>query len=348
MSKKQSFGFVFIFALLLVGLRIILTRIPTAKDEQPQQLPFAREVRSLLGTEVEISAWGKDAAVAIAAAFAEVENVHNTMSRFREGSDVWNINTSEAEQMIAVSEDTFRVIEESIRISEMTNGAFDITILPLMILWRAARKQGILPTDEEIAAARALVNWQYIMLDAENLTVGLGKAGMGIDLGGIATGYAVSRATAALEKHGIKSAMVNAGGDLYLLGKPQGREWWHIGIEDPREKGKIFTSLDLRDEAVVTSGDYRWYFMIGDRRFHHIIDPRTGFPVERIQSVTVVAPDATFADGLSTAIFVLGREEGMKLIETIEEIGVIIVSEDEDGNRQITISTNMKERVTLK
>lgn len=341
MLKKS---FIFLFA-LLAGL-LILTRIP-AEDEQLQQLPFAREVRFLLGTEVEISAWGKDAAAAVAAAFAEVERVHNTMSRFREGSDVWNINTSEAGQMAAVSECTFRVIEESIRISEMTDGAFDITILPLMIMWRTARQQDELPTDEEIAAARALVNWRYIMLDADKLAVGLEKLGMGIDLGGIAKGYAVSMATAALKKHGIKSAMVNAGGDLYLLGKPQEKEWWRIGIEDPREKGEIFASLDLRDEAVMTSGDYRWYFIIDEQRFHHIIDPRSGLPVKKMQSVTIVAPDATFADGLSTAIFVLGREEGIKLTETIEEIGVIIVSEDSGGNRQITISTNMNERLTL-
>lgn len=341
---KKSFGFIFLFA-LLVGL-LILTRIP-AEDKQIQQLPFAKEVRFLLGTEVEISVWGKDAAAAVTAAFAEVEKVHNTMSRFREGSDVWNINTSKAGQMVAVNEDTFRIILESIRISKMTNGAFDITILPLMTLWRAAREKGILPTDEEIAAARALVNWQYIMLDAENLTVGLQKAGMGIDLGGIAQGYAVDRAAAALKEHGIKSAMVNAGGDIYLLGKPQGREWWRIGIEDPREEGKIFASLDLRDEAVATSGDYRWYFIIGGQRFHHIIDPRSGLPVERMQSVTVVAPDATFADGLSTAIFVLGREKGIKLADEIG-IEVIIISEDEDGNRQITVSTNINERLTLK
>jgi thiamine biosynthesis lipoprotein len=249
--------------------------------------------------------------------------------------------------MVRVSKDTFRVIEESIRISEMTGGAFDITILPLMTVWRTARQRNKLPADEEIAAARALVNWRHIILDAENLTVGLGKPGMGIDLGGIAKGYAVDIATAALKKHRIKSAIVNAGGDLYLLGKPQEREWWRIGIEDPREKGEIFASLYLREEAVVTSGDYRWYFIIGGQRFHHIIDPRSGMPVEKMQSVTIVAPDATFADGLSTAIFVLGREEGIKLADELG-VGAIIISEDSDGNRQITMSTNMNERVTLR
>ena len=344
--SKQSFGFIFLFA-LLVGL-LILTRIPTEDEQLPEeQLPFVRMMRPFLGTEVEISAWGKDAAAAVTAAFAEVKKVHNTMSRFREGSDVWNINTSEAGQMVAVSEGTFRVIEESIRISKMTDGAFDITILPLMTMWRTARRQNELPTNEEIAAVRTLVNWRYIMLDTANFAVGLEKAGMGIDLGGIAKGYAISMAAAALEKYGIKSAMINAGGDIYLLGKPLRREWWRIGIEDPREKGKIFASLDLRDEAVVTSGDYRWYFIIGDQRFHHIIDPRSGLPVEKMQSVTIVAPDATFADGLSTAIFVLGYKEGIKLAD---ELGIeaIIISEDEDGKRQIVMTDDIGERITLK
>lgn len=342
--SKRSFVFIFV---LLAGLLIFTRILREVRQPSEEQLPFVRERRHLLGTEVEISAWGKYAAVAVADAFAEVERIHNTMSRFREGSDIWNINTSEAGQMVIVDECTFRLIEESIRISNMTDGAFDITILPLMNVWRTAREQNKLPTDEEIEVARNLVNWQYIILDPLNRAVGLKKAGMGIDLGGIAKGYAIDMAVEALKKHGIKSAMVNAGGDIYLLGKPPQREWWRIGIEDPREEGKLFASLKLGDGAVVTSGDYRWYFVIDNQRFHHIIDPRSGFPVERMQSVTIIAPKATFADGLSTAIFVLGYKEGIKLAEELG-IGAIIISEDEDGRRQIAITDNIDEKITLK
>jgi len=299
------------------------------------------------GMEASIRARGQRAEAAVASAFLAVEQVFNTMSRFREGSDVWNINASAPGQMVRVSESTFDLIRRAVLISEMTGGAFDITILPLMELWRSARQESSLPSIAAIEAARARVNWQNILLDADERKVGLRQAGMGIDLGGIAKGYAVDAAIATLKEYGIGEAMVDIGGDLYLLGTPQGAEWWLIGIEDPRRKGEIFAHLQLRDEAVVTSGDYRWYFVLAGQRFHHIIDPRTGFPVEKIQSVTVIAPNATLADGLSTGIFVLGAEEGLRLVEGLDGVDAVIVSEDEDGNRLIAISSGIKERVTL-
>lgn len=307
----------------------------------------ASRTETFFGMEVSVRARGRRAEVAIASAFIAVERVFHTMSRFREGSDVWRVNTSVPGQMVRVSESTFDLICRSTLISEKTDGAFDITILPLMDLWRSARQQHALPPAEAVEAARARVNWQGILLDADEFTVGLQKAGMGIDLGGIAKGYAVDAAIAALAKYGINEAMVDIGGDLYLLGVPRGEEWWRIGIEDPRRVGVVFAHLYLRDEAVVTSGDYRWYFIIDEQRFHHIINPYTGFPVERMQSVTIVAPNATLADGLSTAVFVLGSEAGIRLVEGLEGVDAVIVSEDADGNRVISISSGLKDQITL-
>lgn len=331
-----------LFVVVVAAYLIFLHPVPSVVNR----------TESFFGIEVSIRARGRRAEEAIASAFIAVEHVFNTMSRFREGSDVWNINTSEPGRMVRVSESTFDLIRRSILTSEMTDGAFDITILPLMEVWRSARQESTLPPIATIEAARALVDWQGILLDTGEGKVGLQRAGMGIDLGGIAKGYAVDAAIATLKEYGINEAMVDIGGDLYLLGAPSGipqeAEWWLIGIEDPRQEGEIFAHLDLRDEAIVTSGDYRWYFIIDGQRFHHIIDPYTGFPVERMQSVTVVAPNATLADGLSTAIFVLGAAEGIRLVEGLEGVDAVIVSEDEEGNRLISISSGIEGRVTFR
>ncbi|HAZ30281.1 TPA: hypothetical protein DCY65_01760 [Candidatus Acetothermia bacterium] len=311
-------------------------------------VPDVSRTEVFFGMEVTMRARGRRAEAAIESAFRAVEHILHTMSRFREGSDVWRINTSAPGQMVGVSQMTFDLIRRALLISEMTGGAFDITILPLMELWRSARRTGVLPSSDAIEAARARVNWRGILLDADRREVGLQAPGMGIDLGGIAMGYAVDAAIATLKEHGIGEALVDASGDMYLLGAPPGREWWRIGIEDPRREGAIFAYLDLRNEAVATSGDYRWYFMVGERRFHHIIAPRTGFPVERMQSVTIVAPDATLADGLSTGIFVLGAAEGIRLVEGLDGVDAVIVSEDADGNRLIAVSSGIEGRTTLR
>jgi len=202
----------------------------------------------------------------------------------------------------------------------------------LINLWKKAKKEEKVPTEEEIEEAISLVGYQRIILEGNQIR--LEKEGMQIDLGGIAKGYAVDKAIEALEKNSIKRALVNAGGDLYALGTdPQG-EKWQIGVQDPREEDKIIDIIKVKDKAVATSGDYRRYFTLEGKRFSHIVNPKTGLTVQDVpMSVTIIGPDATTTDALSTGVFVLGPEEGMKLIESLPGVEGMIISE---GMKKLT------------
>jgi thiamine biosynthesis lipoprotein len=161
----------------------------------------------------------------------------------------------------------------------------------------------------------------------ENGKIKFAKRGMGIDLGGIAKGYAVDAAIRVLKEKNVESAMVNAGGDIYVLGRKHGKPW-RIGIRHPRRGGEILGIVEVEDKAIVTSGDYERYFFSEGKRYHHILNPKTGYPANECQSVTIVAKKATIADGLATGVFVLGPREGMDLVESLEEVEGVIVNKE--------------------
>lgn len=314
------------------------------------QKPPIRETRLLLGTTVQITVKGKEEAEArkaIELAFKEIERIENLMSKYREGSEISILNREGAKRPVKVSEDTLRVIRESIRVGELTDGAFDITISPLMELWGFSKKEGHLPGEEELREARGLVNYGRISLNEEEGTIRFEKEGMKIDLGGAAKGYGVDRAADVLRENGISRAIVNAGGDMYLLGKPLDRDFWQVGLKHPRREGEILGLIKVRDEAVATSGDYQKYFILQGKRFCHIINPVTGRPVQSTLSVTVIAREAMRADALATALFVLGSERGLKLASCLEGVEAIIVREDDSGEMAISMTDGLRDRVTI-
>ncbi|MCD5401924.1 FAD:protein FMN transferase [candidate division NPL-UPA2 bacterium] len=310
-----------------------------------------RETRFLLGTTVEITIKGEEEArarQAIHHAFREIEKIHNLMNPFCEDSELSRLNREGAEGPVELGPDTFRVIQKSLRLSELSQGAFDITIAPLLRLWDAARKRGQLPGREELQKTLALVNYQNILFDEEKRTVKFREKGMSLNLGGIAKGYAVDKAVEKLRYWGIERAIVNAGGDIYLLGRPWERDFWVIGLKHPRRRGAILGTIKARDEAMVTSGDYEDYFILDGQRFSHLLDPRKGRPVEGVLSVTVLAENTLKADGLSTAIFVLGPKKGLELANRLAGVETIIVSEDAQGEMVITTTEGLKERFYLR
>ncbi len=309
-----------------------------------------RETKLLMGTTVEITVRGEDKALAgqaVEQAFREIEKVDNLMSTFKADSEISLINREGDRRPIKVSRDTFRVIRESLRLSEQSAGAFDISVAPLITLWRTAKKNKQLPGPGKLKETLALVGYRNIVIDEEKRTVGFRKKGMRINLGGIAKGYAVDRAVAKLRERGIKRAIVNAGGDLYLLGRPPEKDFWTIGLRHPGKKGKILGSIQARDEAIVTSGNYENYFTLDGKRYGHILDPRTGKPVEGILSVTVLAKDAFRADGLATAIFVLGPKKGLDLARRTKGIETIILSGNSTGGMVIANTEGLKGRVFI-
>jgi thiamine biosynthesis lipoprotein ApbE len=295
------------------------------------QRPLIKETRVLMDTFCEISCYGQDRDKAIAAideAFKEMQRIERTFSKFDENSEVSNINRSAGLGKIGVSKEVFNLTQESIYYSQVSGGAFDITVAPLMEIWGFVRRHKVIPGKDAMEAALRPVGYKNIELDSEKLSIRFLNKGTKIDFGGIAKGYAVDRAKDVLLSHGIRNALINLGGNMFASGAAPGKKAWKIGVQDPRNKGNLLQAFELTDMAISTSGNYERFFEIGGKKYSHIINPVTGEPCQGIISVTVVADSAEKADALSTAIFVMGQEKGLGLARTIKDIKVLILRED--------------------
>ena len=297
-----------------------------------------------MGTVIEITLIGDDeeaANKAVLQAFQEIKRIETLMSPWLDSSDVTRINRSSGKESVKVSPETMEVIKKAQEISELSEGGFDITVGPLTELWRKARKKKIPPSIEEVKEKLGLVNFKNIEMDQEG-KVFLKKKGMAIDLGGIAKGYAVDRAFKLLKSLGYRNLIVNAGGDL-RVGGFKNKQPWSIGIQNPRESQKILARISISDTAVATSGDYEKFFLYQGKRYHHIFNPKDGFPTDDCQSVTVLCKEGMIADALATAVFVLGPEKGYTLCQKLEGVDCLIV--DQEG--KIIISPGLKGRITF-
>jgi len=310
-----------------------------------------KESKFLLGTIVEITVIGKkqDAQNAAKLAFEEIKRIDNLMNVYNDNSEISQINRASGKSAVAVSADTLEVIDRSIKYARLTNGALDITVGPLMELWGFRDGRNRVPSDNELLEKLPLVDYKKISIDRIHSTVSLGSPGMQIDLGAIAIGYAVDKAIQILKEAGMeKSALINAGGEIYALGSPPGKRAWKIGIQHPRRKNDLLGILELKDKAISTSGDYENYFEVNGKRYCHIMNPKTGKPVEGIMSVTIVTDNTTEADALSTALLPMGVENGMKLVERLIGVDYIIVTGNTEEDMKILISSGLKDRVQLK
>jgi thiamine biosynthesis lipoprotein len=273
--------------------------------------------------------------------FREIKRVEKMASAFDEGSEVYRINKLADKQPVTVSKKLFFVIKKSLEYTKSTEGAFDISIAPIIWLWGfGGEGKNKIPSQDKLNRIIPLVDCRYIVLDENKSTISFRKKGMKIDLGGVVKGYAVDRAIEILLQEGIKDAMVEAGGDLRVIGHPPGRRKWHIGVQHPRHSDKILTVLKMSNKSVATSGDYENYFFEKEIRYHHLMNPKTGKPSRDCISVTILTGDTLKADILATAVFVLGPEKGIKLIEELPDTEGIIVAETEKGTK-IIVSQNL-------
>jgi len=289
----------------------------------------------IMGTRVNVELWHADALQAnhcIALVFADMQRIDQLMSSYKKDSEVSRVNRQASYSAVSVSTELYDLLEKSRAFSELSDGAFDITFASIGYLYDY-RKQ-LQPDTHTIQ--RQLVNINYRNMLLHNQTVKFARPGVRIDLGGIAKGYAVDRSISILQQCGIQQALVNAGGDSRILGDHQGRAWM-IGIQHPRREGEIALSMPLSNTALSTSGDYERYFISGHDRVHHIINPKTGKSADGSWSATVIGPDATSTDALSTTLFVLGAEQGLKLINTLEDMDAIII----DANGVVHYSTGL-------
>ncbi len=267
------------------------------------------------------------ARAAFDAAAAEIGRVEALMTTWNESSEISRINAAAGRQPVPVGEETFGVVRESLRASDLSGGAFDITFETLHGLWKF--DQDLDPHPPSRAAVRAFqkyLGYGHVKLDVSTHTVYLDEAHVRIGLGGIAKGYAVDRASKVLLDAGLASFYVQAGGDLYAHGeKPDGSPWV-AGIRDPRgSEGDYFAVMAVNDHAFSTAGDYERAYIVGGKRFHHIIDPHTGYPATASRSVTIWAPTALLADELDDAVFILGPQKGLALVESLDGVGAVIV-----------------------
>lgn len=267
----------------------------------------------LLGTFVVVTACGvqRDAAQrAISAAFDEIRRVDSLMSLHRADSELARVNATAAREPIRVSQELFYVVSNALDIARQTGGSFDPTIAPLTQLWGFLWKDHRLPAPAEIEPILPRVNYMLVELDSERRTVRFKTNGVTLDLNAIAKGYAVDCAIEKLRSLRITNAMVRAGGDLRVIGVPPKEDHWSVQIEDPTKEGKR-RALKLRDAAVSTSGSYENYFVAEGQRYSHILNPRTGMPVQDVASCTVIAPTCMESDAWATALFVLGPEKAI-------------------------------------
>jgi len=288
--------------------------------QQKEQLH--KDNRVMMGTFVEVISPDERASQIV---FKEIKRIDSLLSKYERNSEVSRLNNSGE---LAVSNDTIYILRKSREFNLYSDGAFDVTIAPLMDIWGFTDKKYHLPKDTEIKKTLELVGDDKIIFNDTNNVVKFVLPGMKIDLGAIAKGYAVDCAVKKLKEAGIKSCLINAGGQIYALGDKFGQPW-KVAVKNPRGKG-ITDYLMLKDEAVATSGDYEQYFLAKGKRYSHIFDPRTGYPAEsKVISVTIIAPDGLTADALATSIFVLGKSKGELLARKFSGVKTKIITKND-------------------
>ena len=262
-------------------------------------------------------------------AVAEISRIETLLTTFKDDSQTNTINANAGVAPVKVDKEVFDLIERSLKVSDLTQGAFDLTYGSIdKSLWNFDVNMTALPDTETARESVRLINYKNVILDAENQTVFLKEKGMRIGFGGIGKGYAADRAKAVLLANGITSGIVNAAGDLITWGAQPGGRPWTIAIADPNQEVTPFSTLNISDMAVATSGNYEKFAMIAGQRYSHTIDPKTGLPVSGIKSVTIISPSAEFADAMATPVTVMGVKVGLDLVNQLKNIACVIISDN--------------------
>ena len=333
--------------LLLTPLAALLlgAAVP-ACSRGASEKPVARTEVGLLGTACTITIYKGYSEAALDESFARIARIEDEMTVNREESEVIRVNRAAGKAPVQVSPDTLSVISRGLEICRVGDGAFDITVGPLVKLWGIGTSSARVPSQKEIRAALARMGWRDVQVLPDSSSVFLRRPGMALDLGAIAKGYAADEVARILREHGVKAALVNLGGNVLTIGaKPDGTPW-KIGVQNPEEpRGTHIGIIDVGETAVVTSGSYERYFEAGGRRYHHILDTTTGAPVDNgLTAVMIVARDSTTADGYSTLVFALGLQKGRALVESSAgAIEALFITD----KRDIYVTAGLRKRFRL-
>ena len=283
---------------------------------------------AIMGTRCTVELWSDDPVAgdaAITSVFDDMRHIDHVMSTWKEDTEISLVNREASKHPVKIGQELFDLLVTSVKYSELTHGSFDITYASVGYLYNF--KKGVHPDQKAIDKALPGINYRHMVLNPKKTTVYFMRPGMRIDLGGIAKGYSVDRGIEILQKQGITRAMVNAGGDTRIIGDRFGKAWV-VGIRDPDHEGKTFLRMPLKDTAFSTSGDYERYFDEDGKRFHHIIDPKTGDSARKCRSVTIISGNATRTDALTKSVFVMGPEEGIKFIDSLPDVDAVAVAPD--------------------
>lgn len=306
----------------------------------PLRAEWYSDAREKMGTKVEIQLWADSEAAArplLAAGMAEFDRIESWMSTYRDDSEISRVNRLAAREPVKVSAELFGIVQKSLELSVLTDGAFDITFDSVGRLYDF--RAGVRPDAESIRKNLPDINYRHVVLDPAASTIRFTKEGTRINLGGIGKGYSCERVIELLRKAGVTNALANAGGDTRLLGDRRGKPWV-VGIRDPDDGQRWVTRLALDNEAISTSGDYERFFDEGGVRYHHILDPKSGKSASGVRSVTIIGPDTTMTDGLSTSVFVMGPERGLALIEATPGYAAVVI----DAGRNVRLSSALQSR----
>ena len=325
-----------IFILVIILIIILIT---SRQESEPVERTFYS-----LGTIIQLKVAGKHAEKAIDEAVAKLNDIDDKMSAFKNHSDISNINNNSGEDFQVVSEETFSLIKTSIKYSKLTEGAFDPTIRPLVNLWGIGTDFENVPSQEEIDEKLRLVNYKNIILDNDNNSIKLIYKNQSLDLGGIAKGYATDVVKDIFLKHNIKSAILDLGGNIYVLGNKTDGTPWKVGIQDPfASRGNFIGVLNVKNKSVVTSGYYEKYFIEDGKTYHHIIDPLTGYPSDsNIISATIISDNSIDGDGLSTGVYIMGLEKATKLVESMPGVDAIFITDEKQVHTTSGIKYNFQ------
>ncbi|MDP2791970.1 MAG: FAD:protein FMN transferase [Rectinemataceae bacterium] len=277
--------------------------------------------------------------------FARLKTIEDRMSANKDGTEIAEVNAAAGLRAVKVSADTFDVIAKGIEYAKLTQGAFDISIGPLVKLWNIGTDYAKVPPKAEIAAALKLVDYRKIELDAKNLTVKLSAPGMRLDLGAIAKGYSADEVATILTKHKVKAAVIDLGGNVLVFGKKKDGSPWRVGVQDPRSnRGDYIGLVTGQAMTVVTSGIYERFFVEEGKHYHHILDTKTGWPADNsLVSVSIISASSMDADALSTSLFALGLQKGMELAKTLPDINAIFI----DNKNRVYMSPGTNKIFTL-
>ncbi|MHB9922387.1 FAD:protein FMN transferase [Clostridium botulinum] len=321
--------------LLCICLPLVFVGCNSKSEE-----PISRETY-LMGTIINIKAYGKNADKAVQASVDKISDIENKMSLNISTSEINKINKNAGIAPVKVSKNTFDVVKASLIYSEKTKGSFDITVEPLVSLWGIGTDKARIPSKDEISNALKLINYEDVIINEKESTIMLKRKGQAIDLGAIAKGYTADELKKVLLNYNVSSAFLSLGGNVYVLGNKPDKTPWKIGVQNPLEpRGDYLGIVSVSDKSVVTSGNYERFFERNGKRYHHIFDTKTGYPAEKgLISVSIISDKSIDGDALSTSVYTLGLDEGKKLIESLNNVEAIFVTND----KKVYVTSGLKD-----